>query len=169
MFKYLLISSFIFLHSSLCYAQIYKYKDEQGKWHYSDKKPTQANHSFESIKLKHSTKTKVSLPYLDTKQANGKLNYIAHNPLLISVQFFLNDAETKKKISSKVIAPQSSDTLFKQQNSLLKREVNYRYIFGDPEFKPDNIHIPPPFTCFLFIAMKTRPTENRRCTPSLFC
>ena len=147
MHHYLIFIAFcLFLQSSLSYSQMYKYQDEQGTWHFSDKKPKRINSALESIDIESSTKTKPSPPYLDTTQANGKLIYSAHNPLLIPVQFFLKDAETNKKISTKVISPLSSEVMFKQQNSLLKRKIKFHYVIGDPNSTPDNIVISPPFT-----------------------
>lgn len=147
MYQYIvLVGFYLLLHSSLSFSQVYKFQDEQGRWHFSDTKPTLSNTALESIKLETSTKPSSNTPYLDTKQANGQLRYMAYNPLLIPVQFFLKDADTNKKISSKVLSPSSSDVLFKQQNSLLKRKVNYHYVIGDPKAIPDNTPILTPFT-----------------------
>lgn len=127
------------------HADIYKFQDQHGNWHFSDKKPTRTNSSFES--LPHKTKaSKKNLPFLETKRANGKIHYLAHNPLLATVQCFLTDKESKKKISMTVLKPQSSETLFKQQNSHLKREVHFSYVIGDPTTKPAITTILPPFT-----------------------
>jgi murein DD-endopeptidase MepM/ murein hydrolase activator NlpD len=56
------------------------------------------------------------------------------------------DSQTKKKISMKVLQSLSSETLFKQQNSNLKRDIVFRYVVGDPEVKPSSELILPPFT-----------------------
>lgn len=134
------------LHSTLSHSQIYKFQDPQGKWHFSDKQTLGSNPSLQAIKVKHPVKPEKSMPYLDIKQANGKLLYIAHNPLLVPVQYFLRDTQTKKKISTTVLQALSSKTLFKQQNSRLKREIDSRYVIGDPDIKPDQALILPPFT-----------------------
>lgn len=143
-YKYTILL-FIVFQSMPIHADIYKYQDQHGKWHFSDKKPISSNRSFES--LTHKTKAiKKNLPYLETKRANGKIHYIAHNPLLVVVQCFLIDKETNNKISMEVLKPESSETLFKQQNSHLKREVYFSYVIGDPKTKPAITTILPPFT-----------------------
>ena len=146
MHKYLFIVLLFFAQSNVCYPQVYKYQDQQGRWHFSDKKPAIASNLLELVKTIPSAKAKKTKPYFDIKQANGKLAYIAHNPLLIHVQCFLRDAETNKKITTKVLPPLSSATLFKQQNSLLKRPVKFHYVAGNPDTSPDNVPILPPFT-----------------------
>ena len=141
---YLIILLLIAFHSTFIHADIYKYQDRHGKWHFSDKKPLSSISSFESFKQK--TKVdKNKLPYLETKRANGKIHYIAHNPLLAPVQCFLTDKETNNKFSMVVLKPLSSETLFKQQNSRLKREVYFNYVLGDPETEPTITSILPPF------------------------
>ncbi|UZE94810.1 M23 family metallopeptidase [Alkalimarinus alittae] len=136
----------LMLSNAFAYGQIYKYKDEHGKWHFSDKKPSHTKAPVQQINLKPAVITEKTKPFLTVKQANGQLHYTAHNPLLIPAQCFLNDKETKKKISSAVIPPHSSKTVFKQQNSRNKRNVHFRYVLGDPTAQPDNALILPPFT-----------------------
>ena len=145
MTKKTLLLIFLLFQSTFSYGQIYKFKDEQGKWHFSDKKPISPNTSLQKIKIKSSPKTKNIRPYLEVKQANGQLRYIVHNPLLAPVQFFLRDTKTTKKIATKVLEPLSSQILFKQQNSLLKRDIDFRYVIGDPTIQVDNALILPPF------------------------
>lgn len=132
--------------STAAYGQIYKYKDEQGKWHFSDTKPTHGKVPVQQINLKPALITTKTKPFLTVKQANGQLGYTAHNPLLIPSQVFLYDIETKKKITSAVIAPLSTKAIFSQQNSRIKRDVKFRYVIGDPNTQPDNAAILPPFT-----------------------
>ena len=143
--KHLILLMLIISQSTFTHAEIYKFQDQHGKWHFTDKKPTSTISSFES--LTHKTKVnEKKLPFLETKRANGKIHYVANNPLLATVQCFLTDTETKKKISMAVLKPLSSETLFKQQNSHLKREVYFSYVMGDPKTKPAVTTILPPFS-----------------------
>ena len=133
-------------NSTLSYGQVYKFKDEQGKWHFTDKKPANSTSSIRQVNLKPSIKAEKTEPYLTVKQVNGQLHYTAHNPLLIPAQCFLTDTETENKISSALVPPLSSQTVFIQQNSRIKRKVHFRYVIGDPNTQPDNALILPPFT-----------------------
>jgi murein DD-endopeptidase MepM/ murein hydrolase activator NlpD len=143
--KYLALLVLIASQSTFTHAEIYKFQDQNGKWHFSDKKPSSISRSFESLQHKAKVDKKKS-PFLETKRANGKIRYIAHNPFLAPVQCFLKDKETKKKISMTVLKPLASETLFEQQNNRLKREVYFSYVMGDPETKPATTSILPPFT-----------------------
>ncbi len=128
------------------YGQVYKYKDEQGKWHFSDKKPSQGKIPVQTLNLKPALITTKTKPFLTVKYANGHLHYTAHNPLLIPSQGFLYDIETNNKITSTIIPPLSTKILFSQQNSRIKRDVHFRYVIGDPNAQPDNALILPPFS-----------------------
>lgn len=141
-----LLVTLLLISSPLTHGQVFKFKDEQGKWHFTDKKPANGGSSIQQINLKPSIEAEKTQPYLTVKQANGQLHYIAHNPLLIPTQCFLNDTETKNKISSTLVPPLSSKTLFIQQNSRIKRNVRFRYVIGDPNTQPDRALILPPFT-----------------------
>lgn len=141
-----LIITLVLLKSTVTYGQIYKYKDEQGKWHFSDKKPSQAKTPIQEINLKPVVITTKTKPFLTVKETNGQLHYTAHNPLLITSQGFLYDAETKNKITSTIIPPLSTKTIFSQQNSRSKRNIKFRYVMGDPDTRPDTAVILPPFT-----------------------
>lgn len=143
--QYTVLLLLILCQSMFAHAEIYKFQDQNGRWHFSDKKPSSANNSFESFKHKSKVKSR-NLPYLETKHVNGKLHYIAHNPFLAPVQSFLHDKETRNKISMLVLEPLSSKTMFKQQNSHLKRDVYFRYVTGNPDTKPTITTILPPFT-----------------------
>lgn len=145
-FIFLMVVIFLLINSTFTHGQVYKFKDEHGKWHFTDKKPAKSTSPIQQVNLKPSIKSKKTRPYLTVKQANGQLHYTAHNPLLIPAQCFLNDTETKNKISSALVPPLSSKTVFKQQNSRIKRNVRFRYVIGDPNTQPDNALILPPFT-----------------------
>lgn len=144
--KSLILLLLMLVYSPLTLAQIYKYQDKQGKWHFSDKKPTKHHTAVQQIDLTPKNKAKKTKPYLTVKTANGQLHYTANNPLLIPVQGFLYDTETKNKVSSVVVPPLSTETLFSQQNSRIKRDVYFRYVIGDPNARPDTADIYPPFT-----------------------
>lgn len=146
-FKYKQLTLFILIifHCTFGFAEIYKFQDSNGKWHFSDTKPSNSKTPVQALNHKPQVEEKKT-PHLETKQANGKLHYIAHNPLLAPVQYFLMDSQTKKKISMKVLQALASETLFKQQNSSLKRDIVFRYVIGDPETKPSSELVFPPFT-----------------------
>jgi murein DD-endopeptidase MepM/ murein hydrolase activator NlpD len=146
LFNYKYLTILIVFLSTFANAEIYKFQDQHGKWHFSDKKPLSSKITVESLNHKPTVGKERETPYLKTKQANGKLHYIAHNPLLAKVQFILTDPETNKKISMKILEPLVSETLFKQKNSKLKRKVAFTYVIGDPNSKPTTTVILPPFT-----------------------
>ncbi len=135
------------LQSTSLSADIYKYQDQHGKWHFSDKKPDDSSTSVKRVNYL-SSEIKQIKPFLEMKQANGMLNYVANNPMLISVQCFLIDKNTQKKISMLVLKPISSETIFEQKNSMHKLDVYFKYVVGDPETKPAISTIIPPFIDF---------------------
>lgn len=137
----------LLLYMPSAQAEIYKYQDASGKWHFSDKAPIQSQRPVETLNYTQKSQTP-NLPFLDTNQVNGMLRYTMYNPLLIPVQGFLVNPDTKKKIVMKLVEPKQNAILFEQQDSNLKQGNDFYYVLGDPNAQPASPSILPPFTDF---------------------
>ena len=127
-------------------AEIYKYQDLAGKWHFSDKKPQEhIGSSVESLKY-IKTKAVHIRPYLKLGFTDGRIQYRVHNPYHALVQCFLRfDDDFGLKTIDKLIEPESKKILYESGLNAKKRAYDFRCVTGDPENKPDIKQVRPPF------------------------
>lgn len=120
-------------------AEIYKYKDKNGKWIYTDKKPAStASQSVEKIEYKHS-KSKVSKfePKLYTVQRDGQYQIIAKNPLYAPVEISFRLGQSQK-LQQAIVKPRSSQRIYQSDQAV--DSYRYAWALGDPNAKPDGYH-----------------------------
>ncbi len=143
--------AFCLLSSPLYGKKLYKYKDEQGRWSFSDK-PPKTSRQVEVRQIKAEPKRYV---WVEKTGKKNKSEYFVINdysgPVEIEVLF-----ETKSNVYSNpelpkrfTIQPGQSDTLF-QIASIDKFKpwsfsLQYRYIIGNPSIAHDNdaVYRPP--------------------------
>ncbi|MFC3115365.1 DUF4124 domain-containing protein [Cellvibrio fontiphilus] len=88
--------------SPLQAAEVYKYKDANGKWHFTDKKPK--NTEAESLKLKSTSAKKVEpVFYVHKDEAKNQQQLMVKNPFHAPIQVELRSAQLAK--STPVIVP----------------------------------------------------------------
>lgn len=122
-------------------AEIYKFKDENGKWHFTDKK--HAHIDSETVELKSSKKKRKDKPRVYVWSKKDKVKFVAVNPYDIPVQFRV----TSKKLENPIlkVIPPNSRKVIKMFAGVSERvRLKYRYVIGDPEIKPyDQYYYPP--------------------------
>ncbi|MBU2869411.1 M23 family metallopeptidase [Colwellia sp. E2M01] len=124
-----------------CYAgQLYKYKDVNGGWVFSDK-PPETEDDFETLAFSKDKKStsKVKLKY--TIDTDG-YRLQAHNKFYAPVEVEIVNPETQISIS-KVVPAQGEIDLFTLKNKT--SQLKFRWAMGDPNLKPDNYPYQPPF------------------------
>jgi murein DD-endopeptidase MepM/ murein hydrolase activator NlpD len=148
---FIIVLAFGFFSHQLLAKKLYKYKDEQGLWHYSDKQP-KTQQPVEVRQLKAANKRYLWLQKTGDKQ---KPEYFIINnyPAPVEVEVKLNQA---KNVTSNprlpkrfVIQPGQSDTLFQMTGTNQYKSwaytLEYQYIVGSPlaEHDYDAVYLPP--------------------------
>ena len=134
---------------SLCHAgQMYKYKDANGNWVFSDKPPATDN-TFETLNY---TKTKKNTPKIklyykvnDAKSSLDNKEYTLHakNDFFAPIEIGVTSPETHKLIK-KVIPAKESMVLFNSNNK--SKDLSYSWALGDPDIVADNYAYQVPYS-----------------------
>ena len=151
--KFFLIFLFLYLLPPHLQAKkLYKYKDNQGLWHYSDK-PPKSNQQVEVRQLKASAKRYIWLEKTGEKQ---KPEYFAINNYYGPVEIEVMLSQKQNVYSNPelparfIVHPGKSKTLFQfagiDQFKSWRYSLQYRYIIGSPLAVHDsNAIYQPPF------------------------
>ncbi|OUR63745.1 peptidase M23 [Colwellia sp. 39_35_sub15_T18] len=127
---------------TICQAgQIYKYKDGNGNWIFSDKQPEKVQ-DFETLKYENSKKptTKIKLYYV--KNSEGYTLH-AKNTFFSPVEITIARPDTQNSIR-KVIPARDNVALFHHDKKT--ENLNYYWSLGDPASIADNYQYHAPFT-----------------------
>ncbi len=132
--------------------KLYKYKDEQGNWHYTDKQP-QTKQQVDIKQLKAATKR-----YLWLEQTGSKNNpdFFVINNYYAPIEIEISLEQSKNVISNPslprtfIVQPGNSETLFKiasiNKYKASQYSLQYRYTIGNPQTVPSKLTIySPPF------------------------
>lgn len=125
---------FFFYHSAVFAAQVYKYKDDNGKWVFSDRKP-HATKEVERVEYQGSKKGPPE-PRIYTKKSNGLYSLVFHNPYFAPIEVEMLSSLFESGSHKEVVAANSTKTLYK---NLTKRpRLNYKWRIGEPGTIQDN-------------------------------
>ncbi len=132
----LFTSSVLFLSAHTYASPVYKYQDENGRWHFTDKKP-KAEHESVAFKAKASSPK----PRL-TRVAKTDV-MVAENPWYAPVFFRVRDDD---KVLLEVLVPAGTQQPLELDNKPLvwRSTLSYQYLLGDPSAKHDNQPLMPP-------------------------
>ncbi len=133
-----------FFSPQLKAKKLYKYKDPQGVWHYSDK-PPKTEQPVEIRQLKAASKRYLWLQKTGDKHKPGY--FVINNysgPIEIEVSFAESDNVTSKPMlpSRFIVQPGQSEILFQisgiNKYKSWKYSLEYQYIIGNPLAVPDD-------------------------------
>lgn len=140
-----------FLPFSVSAKKLYKYQDENGRWHFSDK-PPKTERPVEVKQLKPASKQLVKLKKIGAR-TNPQFMIINHYGGVVEVraefseqQNFISDPPLPHSF---LVNPGESPVLFKLIRINLREQarynVEYRYTLGSPLAKhdPDAVYLPP--------------------------
>lgn len=112
-------------------AEIYRYQDDKGRWHFTDKKPLQ---QADTVELAKNTVKKKERVRLEARSMPGYWSLVAHNPLPVSVQIALKLDDKKHESLNKVLEPNSETVL--ANNIDPGKQYFFQAFWGDPNSKP---------------------------------
>lgn len=134
----LLIS--VFFNASQA-GQMYKYKDANGNWVFSDK-PPQTEQSFETLTYTQAKKPSSKIKLYYVKNSEG-FTLHGKNAFYTAVEIGFTSPITKKQFR-KVIPARDSIALFHSDKKI--GNINYRWALGDPSRVADNSPYHAPFS-----------------------
>ena len=128
--------------SSCAYAELYRYQDAAGKWHFSDRPPVDQNQKIERFSLKKQQKH--PRPEVKRIKDSGHHIWVVDNPLPVTIQIWLRWRQEEGFFHSQLISPgQKSVEVWKQKNK--GQEFDFYYLIGEPVRRPVDVQIPPPY------------------------
>lgn len=121
-------------------ATVYRYQDESGRWHFSDKQPKRAHEKLEVVQAA----PKHLQPELRFHQQTGQQRLMALNPLYAPVQFELLDQG--QRISQWVVEPRSESPVLINGEPITQWQsgFEYRMRLGRPISRSDGQPLRPP-------------------------
>ena len=127
--------------SILCQAgEMYKYKDANGHWVFSDKPPEKEQH-FETLTYTKAKKPTRRIKLYYVKNSEGYTLH-AKNNFYIPIELGFISPLTQKQVR-KLLPARGSIALFHSENKTEK--VNYHWALGDPNSVTDNSPYHAPF------------------------
>lgn len=141
----LILACIALLSANFAFGEIYKYQDEQGRWHFSDKKPKDKS-QVESITLKSSKPlAETSKVSLSREEKDGRFDFQLENPLFAPVHcyFLLPDKNTPDQVL--IESRGKTSILVTQDQWLRERDIEYGCLIGSPDAEPDNSIYEVPF------------------------
>jgi murein DD-endopeptidase MepM/ murein hydrolase activator NlpD len=125
---FIFLALFFHFPAQLKASTIYKYKDESGKWVFSDKPPLDKNKSVDTIEHKEKEKKKIG-PNVWRHQQDNSYLIVANNPLHAPIEVGILFNENKRISHRKVIPPKQTAILLKSKTEI--EPFRYRWALGD--------------------------------------
>lgn len=114
-------------------AEIYKYKDENGQWVFTDKPP--ASEQAETIQIKPATQA-VAEPEVIAERIGGQNVLRVVNPLPAAIEAELISPVFGNQPHKQVVGSQSTATLYQGNQAI--PEFGFRWTLGDPAAHQDD-------------------------------
>jgi len=124
-------------------AELYRYQDSAGKWHFTDRPPPAMVEKVESLTIKNSAK-KHPKPNVKRHKENGQYIWLVDNPLPVSIQIWLRWKGDNGFFHSQLIkSGQLAEEVWRQEDK--GQGYDFYYLLGEPVARPTDIDIPPPY------------------------
>lgn len=119
---------------------VYRYQDEQGRWHFTDRKPKQAH---ETLVVATASAAPPEPQLLFQQEPDGRQRLVAVNPWLAPVQFEVRAGEVR--LATWVVGSRRQEPLLHQGQPLQwSQDYEYRYLLGKPIPQGDATPLQPP-------------------------
>lgn len=119
---------------------VYRYQDEQGRWHFTDRKPA---HAHDTVVVATAAVEPPEPQLVYRQHADGRQLLTAVNPWLAPVQFEVRNKG--ERLTTWVANPRQEEPVMYQGRPLdWKEDYEYRYLLGKPITKGDAKPLQPP-------------------------
>ncbi len=143
-----LLSLAALLLSCCAYAEIYRFQDAQGNWHFSDQKPSSETAlNLDTLDIKSKTKA-LREPYLEPKHDQNSSRFIAHNPMPAPVECGFKFEGSKLEPRILMLPAKASVVMFNSDTPLNNKPYHFGCVLGDPNSQPVNYAYLPPFSSY---------------------
>lgn len=132
-----LLAALLILSAQNAWAQIYKYQDEQGRWHFSDKKPKDQT-AVENVSIKTSKpRSETSKVRLIRQERDDQVVFALKNPLFAPVQCYY--LVPGNEDATQILIEQTSviDILVTKDQWLRPKDIEFGCLIGAPDTVPD--------------------------------
>jgi murein DD-endopeptidase MepM/ murein hydrolase activator NlpD len=121
----------LFINTSSA-AEVYKYKDADGKWHYTDQKPEKT----EAVAVNYNVteKTKIEPRIFKQVSVMGK-ELVVENPLHTPIELLIKSPQISANQQHRIIPPQTIRRLLTTAGAIAP--YTYYWQLGDPNAKPE--------------------------------
>lgn len=132
-FTHLIFTSAILFYTTSHAATVYKYKDENGKWRFSDRPPADKTQQTEELTFAASEENPANLKF-DYLQKDGNYKAIVINPFYIPIEVKIAFDDGRPEFRD--VIPSNGQAVFYEGKSAAPK-FRYRYVWGDPSAKAD--------------------------------
>lgn len=122
------------LHPVTNAAEIYKYKDENGKWVFTDKEPL--NEEAETINVKSAAASVIAEPEVFAQRIGERNTLQVKNPFSAPIEVEIQSPVFGDQPHRQTIPAKSTDTLY--AGNLAIPSFVFRWVMGDPDSQQDN-------------------------------
>ncbi len=129
----LLCSAALLNCSTAFAATVYKYKDENGKWKFSDRPPEDKSQQTEELTFAASEENPANLKF-DYQQQDGSYRAVVINPFYIPIEVKIEFDDGRPAF--RAVLPSNGQIVFYEGSSAAPK-FRYRYVWGDPNAKAD--------------------------------
>ncbi len=113
--------------------KLYKYKNDKGKWVFTDRKPAEIQ-KVETLEFKDNRKA-IPKPGVFTSNKDGKYYLFVYNPYFAPIEVQVKSAVFESGVHREVISANTSKTLYESEQKI--PAMSYTLRLGDPEAKND--------------------------------
>lgn len=123
---------------------IYKYKDEQGHWHFGDKKPA-GNTDFKTVAPTANKKKHPPSVVFQIDRKSQPQQLIAENQLFTPITLRIEFEDRSQNVNT-VLKSRAQQSVYSNTGGVPK--FKYRYLLGDLDAEPDDFPYVTPFAAF---------------------
>ena len=124
MFIRLIFFTLVVSSGAFC-QEIYKYKDESGRWVFTDRRPAN-KHDNEIDIVKYKERAKKPVPEVFMESRGSKTFLVANNPYHAPVEFFIKSAQLAGGSKKYVVAAASKQVLHKVSAKINSLRFSWR-------------------------------------------
>ena len=133
-FLKIVILLLISLYTSAYAGELYKYKDHNGRWVFSDKQPAE-NQEVDRLQYKGNKKGPPK-PRVYIKNFEGRYSLVVHNPYYAPIEVEVYSSIFKSASRKEIVPESSTKTLYESSNKIPR--YRYKWQLGDPVADEDD-------------------------------